>query len=277
MDHRENGYTSVRRALTLLSRFERHHEMLSVAELARGTGLDKSVVTRLMATMAEEGFVIQDPESRRYMVGPMLFSVGAMYRPSVVFRHVALVPLRDLAASCGHTCTLGIPIGREALTVISIEAPPANVLRVPMVVGGRRPLYIGALGKVLLAAKTDTEVRDMFGDGALEQWTPYTPATVERLLAELAEIRRRGYATNWQESLLGSGGVAAPVVDAMGDTVAGVVISFPIQLVSDEEIEGLAQLAIEAANRIARDLQGIPRRDGIAGGAGRRTLPQAAQ
>jgi DNA-binding IclR family transcriptional regulator len=251
----DNGaYTSVRRALRLLQAFDRYHPRRSVGELANLTGLHKSIVTRLMATMAREGFVVQDPSTRRYMIGPMLFSAGSLYEPAAMYREVAEPVLNELAARCRYTCGIGVPIGSEVIMVAVVEAPLANGIRVSMAVGSRRPAYIGATGKVILAGMADHQVRSILGDGALQQWTANTPATVEQLLRELAEIRQRGYATNREESVLGSGGVAAPVVDRVGSVTAGLFITFPVQFVPEDQMHSLAQLAVEAAQRISRQL-----------------------
>ena len=60
-----------------------------------------SPLTRLMATMAQEGFVVQDPSTRRYMIGPMLFSAGSLYEPAAMYREVSEPILSELAAH-GH-------------------------------------------------------------------------------------------------------------------------------------------------------------------------------
>jgi DNA-binding IclR family transcriptional regulator len=249
-------YTSVRRALRLLQAFDRFHTRRSITELAQATGLHKSVVTRLMATLAQDGFVVQDPATRRYMIGPMLFSAGSLYEPAAMYREVAAPVLTELAAQTRYTCCLGVPIGTEVIMVAVVEAPLATGIRVSMGVGNRRPIHIGATGKIILAGMSDAEVRLVTGDGALQQWTPHTPATTDQLLDELALIRQRGYATNREESVLGSGGVAAPVVDRAGTVAAGLVVTFPVQFVSEEEMHAMAAPIVEAAQRISRQLGG---------------------
>jgi DNA-binding IclR family transcriptional regulator len=250
------GYTSVRRALRLLQAFNRHHARRSVGELAQVTGLHKSIVTRLMATMAHDGFVVQDPLTRRYMIGPMLFSAGSLYEPAAMYREVAEPVLNALAAECGYTCGIGVPIGSEVIMVAVSEPPPANGIRVSMAVGSRRPIYIGSTGKVILSGLPDDQVRSILGNAALPAWTPNTPPTVDKLVDELAEIRHRGYATNREESVLGSGGVAAPLLDRAGAVMAGLFITFPVQFVPEREMHALAELAISAAQRISRQLGG---------------------
>jgi DNA-binding IclR family transcriptional regulator len=253
----DNGsYTSVRRALRLLQAFDRYHPRRSVGELATLTGLHKSIVTRLMATMAHEGFVVQDPATRRYMIGPMLFSAGSLYEPAAMYREVSEPVLNELATRCRYTCGIGVPIGAEVIMVAVVEAPVTDGIRVTMSVGTRRPAYIGSTGKVILSGMADHQVRSILGDGSLKQWTPNTPASVDLLLRELVDIRQRGYATNREESRLGSGGVAAPIVDRLGAVTAGLFITFPVQFVPQDAMHALAELAVEAARRISRQLGG---------------------
>jgi|SRR5579864_4033628 len=250
------GYTSVTRALRLLLGFDRYHASRSVAELAEHTGLHKSIVTRLMATMAQDGFVVQDPSTRRYRIGPMLFSIGSLYEPFAMYREIAEPVLSDLANRTGYTSCVGVPIGSEVIMVAVVEAPLTNGIRVSMVIGSRRPIYIGATGKVILAGMADHQVRAILGNGALTQWTPQTPASVQVLLDELVEIRRRGYATNREESTLGSGGVAAPILDRAGVVSAALVVTFPVQFVSEEAMHALAAQVVQEAQRISRQLGG---------------------
>jgi DNA-binding IclR family transcriptional regulator len=103
---------------------------------------------------------------------------------------------------------------------------------------------------------SDEQVRAILGEGPLAASTPNTPTSVDRLLQELAEIRQRGYATNREESTIGSGGVAAPVVDRAGGVAGGLFIMFAVQYVSDGEMHALAEQAIAAAQRISRLLGG---------------------
>jgi IclR family acetate operon transcriptional repressor len=209
-----------------------------------------------MATLAQDAFVVQDPATRRYMIGPMLFSVGSVYEPAAMYREVAEPVLNELALRCRYTSAFGVPIGSEVIMVAVAEPPPANGIRVSMVVGSRRPIYIGSTGKVILSGMSDERVRSILGDGDLPAWTPNTPPNVSYLLEELAEIRRRGYATNREESVIGSGGVAAAVVDRSAAVAGGLCITFPVQFVSAEEMHELAVQVVEAAQRISRQLGG---------------------
>lgn len=248
---------SVRRALQLLTAFTPARPQWTVSDLARATGLHKSVVGRLLATLALDGFVVQDPASRAYTIGPQAFAVGNVYGPYTILDRVARPVMEELTQASGHACALGVPVDHQFMYLIVIEGPRSTPVRVTIEVGGRRPYHAAAIGKVLLAHMPGERVHALVGDGALRQQTPYTIASVERLLAELDEIRRRGIAVSRQEALVGVGAVAAPIVNAHGVCVAGLNITYPVHLVSERDMEGLAHLTRAAAGRIAQRLGGF--------------------
>src|SRR5437868_6924381 len=104
---------SVRRAMKLLSAFTPERSQWSVSDLGRWSGLHKSVVARLMATMAMDGFVVQDPVTRTYTIGPQCFAVGSAYEPYTMLDRIARPIMQELALATGHACALGVPVGSQ--------------------------------------------------------------------------------------------------------------------------------------------------------------------
>ncbi len=254
---RNGAIQSVRRALRLLGAFTPERPEWSVGDLARATGLHKSVVTRLMATMALDGFVVQDPASRAYTIGPQAFAVGNVYGPHLILERIARPVMQQLTLSCGHACALGVPVGHQFMYLLVVESPRSTPIRVTIEVGGRRPYHAAAIGKVLLAGMPHERVRRILGEGPLPKITPYTIDSVERLLAELGEVRRTGIAISRQEAILGVGAVAAGITNMHGRWIAGLNVVYPIHLVPEQEIEQLGRLTVQAARRIAQQLGGL--------------------
>ena len=100
-------------------------------------------------------------------------------------------------------------------------------------------------------------VRRILGEGPLTKITPYTIDSVERLLAELDEVRCTGIAISRQEAILGVGAVAAGITNVHGRCIAGLNVVYPIHLVPEQEIEQLGRLTVQAARRIAQQLGGL--------------------
>jgi DNA-binding IclR family transcriptional regulator len=256
-DQRNGSIQSVRRALQLLGAFTPERPQWSVGGLARATGLHKSVVTRLMATMALEGFVVQDPVTRAYTIGPQAFAVGNVYGPHLILERIARPIMQELAMSCGHACALGVPVDDQFMHLIVVESPRSTPIRVTIEVGGRRPYHAAAIGKVLLAGMPQERVRHILGAGPLPKVTPHTIDSADRLLAELEEVRRTGIAISRQEAIPGVGAAAAGITNMHGACIAGLNVVYPIHLVPEQEIEQLGRLTVEAARRIAQRLGGL--------------------
>jgi DNA-binding IclR family transcriptional regulator len=254
---REGSYLTVRRAVALLTAFDTQHRTWSVGALAKASGFHKSMVTRLLAALAQDGIVVQDPVTRQYMIGPTLFTLGALWEPATVFGHVANPILDDLAERCGQSCGITVRVGAEGVSVAAAEPAGSFAVRVSVNVGHHRPVYLGASGKTLLAGLSDEQVHAILGSGPLEQRTKFTPRSVEELLVELAEIRRLGYALNRDEATIGSAGVAAPILDAGGRTIGSLFITFPSHLVDDAEMQRLARAAVDGASRVSQAVRGV--------------------
>ncbi len=250
----------VRRAMQLLSLFaaDRTNQgprrtRWSVTDLARATGLHKSVVARLMATMARHGFVAQDPASKGYSIGPEAFAVGSAYEPYTILNQAARPVMESLTAGCGHASYLGVPTAGHYVFLIAVES--TRSLRVSIEVGERRYYHAGAIGKALLAGVSDERIREIVGADPLPKITPHTIDSVDRLLGEIREVRRSGVAYNRQESILGAGSVAVGIRDASRDCVAGLGIVYPTHVVSDSEVDELATIVERAGQEIERRLR----------------------
>lgn len=243
---------SVSRALELLALFTPQRSRWSVSDLARTTGLHKSVVTRLMATMNLAGFVVQDPASKTYGIGPRAFAVGNVYEPHTILSQIARPVMHEVTEQHGHATSLGVPAGAAFVYLLVNER--VHPMRVAAAVGEVRDYHANAIGKVLLAGRRDDEVRALLGSAPLPRPTRYTIASIDRLLAELVEVRRSGVAFNREEAVMGIGAVASPVVDGVGTHIAGLSIVYPSHLVTVQEVDRLAEAVKAAARAISLQL-----------------------
>ena len=247
----QDSVQSVRRALHLLNSFTPERSQWSVGDLSRTTGLHKSVVARLMTTMALEGFLVQDRSNKAYSIGPQVFAVGSVYEPRVFLERVAHSIMSDLALACGQTCALGIPSGDQFMYVIVVDNPRATTLRVTVRPGRRRPYHSAAVGKMLLANMSPEQAERILQISPLVKLTPFTIDSVDALCAELDQIRRTGVAFSNQESVLGIGAIAAGIRNANGSMIAGINVVFPFHLINDEERARIMRLALDAAQHIS--------------------------
>jgi DNA-binding IclR family transcriptional regulator len=243
---------SVRRALTLLRQFTPRNPVWAIGELSKATGLHKSVVTRLMATMASEGFVVQRHSDRKYIIGPEAFAVGSLFEPYHLLHQVTRPIMDQLTERCRHSTCLGIPAGDHFMIIDTFESNSS--IRVAFEIGERPHYHGAAIGKLLLASLPWNEVLDLVGPEPMAAITPHTIRTHKALQRELHEIRTAGFARSREESIFGVGAVAAAIVNRENVAIAGISIVYPVHIVDEAEIAAMSELVKEAAREGSRQL-----------------------
>jgi len=158
-------------------------------ELARRTSVNASTVSRLLATLAERGYVDQAP-SGRYRLGVRLVQLGNTVVDRLDLRELAQPGLTALVEATGETTTLSVPGEHEAITVDFVRSP-SSVQGVAQV-GRPSVAHATATGKVMLAFGGTS-----LPPGALRRYTPRTIAD-PRMLARVVE---RARADGWAEAV----------------------------------------------------------------------------
>jgi DNA-binding IclR family transcriptional regulator len=246
---------SVRRALFALELISEHGE-LGVTELGRKLDVHKATASRLIATLAERGFVERDPLTEKYRLGYGLISLaGAAVGGNDLVR--AARPLLDeLAERTTETVNLGVLTGDSVVYVDQITGTRA-IVSVSWV-GRRTPLHCTSNGKVILAFSTEVE-RERLLRSPLTKLTPKTITDVRKLRAQLEEIRVRGYAQTMEELEEGLNAVSAPVRGMNGELVAALSVSGPAFRMRPVDLPRMGKLTAEAARAISRRLGYVER------------------
>ncbi len=80
---------SLERGLAILSAFKPATPELGISELARELGLTRSTSHRYVATLARLGYLQQNPQSRKYRLGPRVLDLGFSAINSMELREIA--------------------------------------------------------------------------------------------------------------------------------------------------------------------------------------------
>jgi DNA-binding IclR family transcriptional regulator len=244
---------SVSQALRIL-RLLQSTDALGVTDVARALAIGSSTAHRLLATLAEQGFVHQLQSGGKYELGPAM-------RPSVESRLVAvatprMIELRDRSSETVHIAVLR---GIQTHFLAAEESP--RIMRVTSRVGQTLPAHATAAGKLLLARWTDDELREFYATLGLRGGAAASIRSVDALLAEVALVRARGFGRNLAESEEGVAALAVPLRDADGIVVASLTVTGPDALFnaarstepSARELE-LVEMLHQTADLIHADL-----------------------
>jgi DNA-binding IclR family transcriptional regulator len=222
------GASVVARALALLYAFDDSHRRLTLTELARRADLPVPTAYRIAGELVAGGALVRRPGGD-YVVGRRLWDQGLLAPVQTGLRQAASPFLNDIHAATLATVHLAVRDGTQVLYLERLSGRAS----VPVVsrVGSRLPLHATGVGKVLLA-HAPVEVQEQVLS-TLPRLTPYTVIQPGRLRAQLARVRREGYATTVEEMTLGACSIAVPVLrpevarDADPQVVAAIGIVVP--------------------------------------------------
>lgn len=237
---------SLERALHLLAILENAGCSMGLTELGRIGQLSKPTVLRMLLVLEKYGFV--EKRQGRYRLGVAALPLAHAYLLGNELTRVTLPVLQELAQTSGETVSLYVRLGFKRVLVQRIEG--LHPMRFALPLGERLPLHMGA-GKVLAAAMSDGEVQEMLDELGEIRLANGQPVSREEMLAELDRVRKQGYAVSVGERMLGLVGVAAPVVDARGATIAAVSVAGTAGRLKSKEIEWLSIEVRDAAKIIA--------------------------
>ncbi len=244
---------SIERAAAVLRLLAVGTGRLGCVEVARSLDLAKGTAHGILRTLQEVGFVEQDRVTGKYSLGAGLQSLTVPRLDPNVLRSLALNWADSLAARSGHQVRLGVLDSGEVLVAHHGFRPDDTPQALEN--GHRRPVHACALGKVLLAY--DPSARALLRLQPLTSYTPRTVVDPRELARELGQVRRDGWALSAEELEMGTAGVAAPVRDRGGLTVAAIGVTGPVEQVCDGSRAPrpvLVALVEDAARAVTREL-----------------------
>ncbi len=246
-----NRLSSVANAARVLKMFTAAAPSWSVSELARATDQTTSTVHRVVATLADEGLLEQEPGETRFRLGRAMFDMAAALPTHRSLHEAVLLPMTELRHRSGETVQVGVLDGRQVVYVERLDSP--NTLRFFVELGRRNHAHCTGSGKVLLAHLDTARRSQVLRGWELDAITPHTITSTDELARELVSIRRRGYAENRHESEVGVASIAAPIRDASGSCVASMSLAGPVERIDpqrDKLVEAVTYFARIASNRL---------------------------
>jgi len=242
MDDGKSTVRAVERALDILLLFLERAEW-SMTEMAERTGLHKSTVHRMLATLERKGFVARDSLTERYRIGMRIWELAANLSSSDDPASSLLPEMERLRDMLGETVSLYVRDGKERIRIQAVQSN--QPIRRVAPVGARLPLYVGASSKVLLAWGDEETLRLVLGD-------PEWPDSIDKtaFLEQLAAIREAGYATSFEEREPGAAAVSAPILDRSGRLTAALSVSGPSGRLTPEVMQSYVPAIREAARRM---------------------------
>jgi IclR family transcriptional regulator, acetate operon repressor len=189
----ESGRQVIARAASILRTLEGSPQGLTIADIARLSGLPRTTVTRLVRALEAEQ-IIDASSSSKVRLGPALIRLAsaAHLDAATLVRPYMIALSREL----GETVDLWIE--REDCVELIDEVASDQEVRIVAVPGFRLPLDKTAPGKVFLAGLDNAQLARRM-EGRLERRMPGSPTSLKALSVDLEKTRQTGIGVDIEE------------------------------------------------------------------------------
>jgi len=246
------GVQSLHRAVAILQAVAGARPGIGLAELSKELGLHSSTTFHLAKTLVTLGLMRQDPESKRYRIGPRLFSLASGALDELELLNIAVPYLTSLAQQTGENSHIAVKSGNEVVIIGKCDGTAS--IRLAERVGSARPAHATAIGKMLLSAVPAPELDRLLASLPLPLITPKTIVDSEKLKAVIREAGENGIAFDDGEFDTDVRCLAAPVFDFRNRMIAAIGISAPIWRFGLGRIGEVTELVQSSARDLSRQL-----------------------
>lgn len=216
-ENARTGTQSIERVVGMLRVVaSRGRRGMRIGEIAATSGLPQSTCARMLARLEIEGLVARDVATRKYFLGPLLHELGLLARPRYRLSDLCDGALHRLADLTQDTLYLSERSGMEAVcTNRALGDFPIKAM--PLDIGIRRPLGVGAGGLSMLCAMPEAEAEAIIRANG-HRYEKFASFTADFLREAVAQGRAQGYAFLDSAVTPGTGaiGIAFPAENPVG-------------------------------------------------------------
>lgn len=218
------------------------------ADLAAATRMSKSTLHNLLNTLEANEYVRRDNDTRRYRLGPALIPLGNAATRQVKLVRSTIDRIAPMAEANHLSFAVAQRTGEDEVQIID-RFYPARDVHVGITVGSTYGPLDGALGKVLLAAMDPERAARLIKARKLPAHTDATITSPADLIADIDEVRGRGWAASRGE-LNENNAVAAGIWTQSGELgLMLLVLGFANQL-DNGRVEQIGELLRVTADTI---------------------------
>lgn len=249
-------HRSLERGLRVLEATASSGGAITLAELARRTGLHRSTAHHLLKTLVDLDYLRRDSATRRYELSAKLFRLtGRTWTPEQLGQ-IAQPFLAELTRRTHEGSSFAAY--RDGMVTVVAKRDPDGPVRVVQNVGAERPIHATAVAKAILPWLPPSELNGVLRRARYERYTPKTIVTRAALEAELRRVRAAGCATDDEEHQEGIRCMAAPVFGYDGQVLGSLCALGPKSRMSHQKLRQLRASLLEVARMLSARLDWRP-------------------
>jgi len=239
------------KGLSVIESFDESHPQMTVADIAKITGMNRATARRCLLTLAESGYLAYD--GKYFATTPRLLRLSDAYlrvAPLPIIAQPILDKARDIL---GETVSLAVYESGNSVFVARAEAE--NYVSTGVRLGKKIPAYSCATGRVLLSTLSDEMITDYLDRCNPVAKTQKTVVSIDKLHEIIRETRVKKYATTDDEMEVGARSLATPVYNVRQEAVASMSVSaFSGRITMAKMIKKFLPVLIEKSRQLGQSL-----------------------
>jgi DNA-binding IclR family transcriptional regulator len=243
---------SVHHALAVMEYLAGASDPQSLTALSNEFGLPKATMHRLLATLRDRGYVVQDPVTARYGFGLTASRLAHQAGAGEGLTDACWPAMRWLWKRTHETVLLAVRDGDTAVIIEKIDSDRPLVATYSL--GRLMPLHAVSSGLALLSGFPNAEIREILADTDLTSCTSHSRTTVEAVWYDIRSARLKGYAVNRERFRDGVCGVAAPVFGLDRRRPSAALALCVPALRFEPQLDSMSELVVAAADRASEAL-----------------------
>jgi IclR family pca regulon transcriptional regulator len=209
---------SLARGLRVIESFEGCHEGRSIVEIGHSTGLSRAAIRRILYTLELLGYV--ERARQVYRLKTQILRLGLSFLSSSSAVEAARPILERITEQLHESSSMSMLDGGQIVYVARSAA--SRILAAGLSVGSRLPAYCTSMGRVLLGALPDEQLKAYLRDLKPTSFTPKTVTKLPQIKKAILQARRDGYAIVDEELEAGLRSIAVPVFTHSNRVVAAI-------------------------------------------------------
>ncbi len=241
------------RGLEVIRAFTRTTPSMTLADIARTTGMNRATVRRFLLTLVAEGYAQTD--GKMFALKPKVLELGYAALSSMKFLDVVQPAVARLAEDIGESCFAAILDG-EDVVYVATATPPGRLINIGISVGSRSPAHCVSTGRILLAALPERARLKYLDTATLHKMTQNTVTSKVKLRALIEETGAKGWSVCDQELEIGLRSISVPIRDQSGKVLAALNVACPSSRITPEDMHARVLLKLqETSQNITAGLQ----------------------
>jgi DNA-binding IclR family transcriptional regulator len=238
---------SVAKCFKVLRVFDGPKREMTLVEIARESGLDRSAAQRMVYTLEVLGYLTRVPGTKAFALTSRLLQFSYNYVRKHELIAKAMPYMQELSATFKETVNLQELDGTEIVLIARVFSP--HLMNIRVAAGSRFPAVFTASGTAMLSTMSEQDRHDVVGASRAEPLTPHTETRREQLLARIEQAALKGYSILTDQAAMGDISLAAPIRGPGGVAIAALNISVPSSRWTPREVEVKMAKHVQACAR----------------------------